>query len=358
MAHDKTGLEFFREIKESVFHDPRDNFKLARVHSEVRRDPLTGETARICHFTLDQAPTYDDSPFVEAPDGCPFCPPMVESLTPKFAEDLVPGGRIKRGEAVLFPNLFPYDDCSSVIALCRAHFQPMGDIPKQVIVDSFGAALEFLNLHERLKATDGKTRTGVVFWNHLPPSGGSQPHPHMHAELTSTPSTGVERLLAAEKAYFATHGRPYLSDLLAHEKRDGARWIGEHGDISWLCPFAPRGLMGDCMAVFPGKKVLTDLSAADLDDFAVGLRRVLGAFAARNLRAFNLAFFASPFGEDAPHHQLCARLVPRFHVNPQIHVSDAAVVRMILDESVTMLYPEDNARSHRRAWESEEVSTR
>jgi len=347
-------LDFVCEKKEAVFHDPRDAFALARYETEVRRDPLTGDTARICHFTMKKAPLFDDAPFKQPPEaGCPFCPGMVETVTPKFEEDIVPGGRIKRGGAVLFPNLFPYDDWSGVIALCPDHYLPMADIPKRVIADAFGAAIAFFSGRDRIKARDGLDRTGVVFWNHLPPSGGSQPHPHMHAELTASPPTGVERLLKAEESWYTAHGRPYFADLLDHERAAGERWIGQSGDVVFLAPFAPRGLMGDCQIVFPEKRVVTDLSEKDVADFAAGLRRVLKTFAARDLRCFNLAFLPAPFDTDAPHHWLTARLIPRFFVNPQIHVSDIAVIRTVLDEAVAVIYPEDNARLHRAAWEGE-----
>jgi hypothetical protein len=45
---------------------------------------------------------------------CPFCADRLESQTPRFPPTLSREGRIRRGEAVLFPNLFAYSQFSSV----------------------------------------------------------------------------------------------------------------------------------------------------------------------------------------------------------------------------------------------------
>ena len=45
-------IEFRSEKKRARLHDPRAAFAAVDVESEVRRDPLTGNSARICHFAL------------------------------------------------------------------------------------------------------------------------------------------------------------------------------------------------------------------------------------------------------------------------------------------------------------------
>ena len=52
----------------------------------------------------------------------------------------------------------------------------------------------------------------------MPPSGGSQLHPHMQVIHTRTPTNRQRRLLEAERAWHAEHGSAYLADLLAREK--------------------------------------------------------------------------------------------------------------------------------------------
>ena len=115
------AIRFRAEKKFAHLHDPRRNFELAQVESEIRFDPLTGSTGRICHFSLANLSVPDLSGIVaESRAMCPFCPGKVESITPRFPEEVVPGGRMRRGEAVLFPNLFPYDDASTFIRWMRS----------------------------------------------------------------------------------------------------------------------------------------------------------------------------------------------------------------------------------------------
>jgi len=45
-----TPLDFRATRKRARIHDPRRDFALTEIESEVRYDPLTGESARICHF--------------------------------------------------------------------------------------------------------------------------------------------------------------------------------------------------------------------------------------------------------------------------------------------------------------------
>jgi len=102
------AVTFRAERMLSRFHDPRQGFELSTVESEVRFDPLTGDTGRICHFAFETAPPADFESMVEASRGvCPFCPDKVMEVTPRFDDALVPDGRLVHGGAVLFPNMFP-----------------------------------------------------------------------------------------------------------------------------------------------------------------------------------------------------------------------------------------------------------
>jgi hypothetical protein len=91
------SVVFRREPRVSRLHDPRKAFSLADVESEIRYDPLTGESSRICHFSLPAAAPSDIAAIAEARrPGCPFCPGRVETVTPRFPDGLVPGGRFLR----------------------------------------------------------------------------------------------------------------------------------------------------------------------------------------------------------------------------------------------------------------------
>ena len=79
------SVVFRREPRVARLHDPRKQFSLSSVESEIRYDPLTGESSRICHFALPAAAPSDISGIAEARRaGCPFCPGKVDTVTPRF----------------------------------------------------------------------------------------------------------------------------------------------------------------------------------------------------------------------------------------------------------------------------------
>jgi galactose-1-phosphate uridylyltransferase len=332
-------IEFRTETKRARLHDPRKDFALAEIESEVRHDPLTGDTARICHFAM-RAPPAPDLAAIDALSrpGCPFCPERIESITPRFPDDLIPGGRLRRGDATLIPNLFPYDDFSAIAVLCSAHVQRMDTMPERVVVDGLAVARDFMRATASRVAD--RPAYGIVTWNYMPAAGGTQVHPHMQVIVTATPGNALARQLAAAGAFRARTGRVY-ADVLLEAERHGARWIGDQGRVAWLAPFTPTGVLGDAMAVIRDRATLTELDDADIADFAASLVRVLRAFAARGLWSFNLCLMPDAFGAAPPRHWLTARLLPRFYLNPKLHVSDASYLQLLLEERFAMLTPEE-----------------
>jgi galactose-1-phosphate uridylyltransferase len=341
-------IDFRIEKKLARIHDPRKGFELAEIESEVRYDPLTGESARICHFALKAPPPTEIGAIVELSQGqCPFCPERVETVTPRFPEDLVPGGRLRRGGAIVAPNLFPYDDVSAIAVLGRDHFVPMDQVPAQLVIDGLTAARDFMRLAQKQVA--GGEGFGIVTWNYMPPAGATQVHPHMQVIVSRNPGNALRRSLDAAARYRARSGRCYHADLVATERARGERWIGEAGAVAWLAPFTPTGLLGDVAAVFRERATVTDLDDADIADFAQSLVRVLAALAARGLWSFNLCLMPAPFGERADRHWLTAKLLPRIYLNPKLHVSDVAYLHLLLEERFAMLYPEEVAAGLRPA---------
>jgi UDPglucose--hexose-1-phosphate uridylyltransferase len=341
-------IEFLSEKKRARLHDPRKAFAAVEVESEVRRDPLTGNSARICHFALTTTRPPDLGELVRATAAqCPFCPERIESVTPRFAADLVPEGRLRRGGALVVPNLFPYDDVSAIAALCPEHFHAMDAMPIRVVVDGLTAARDFLQLAARgFAAGQGY---GIVTWNYMPPAGASQVHPHMQVVATADPGNALRRELAAAHAWRERTGGSFIETLLEIE-RGGPRWVGEEGGVAWLVPFAPTGLLGDAMAVFRGCAAVTELSTDDIAGFAAGLVRILRGFAAHGLWSFNLCLMPDAFGARSRRHWVVARLLPRFYLNPALHISDASYMHLLLEERFAMVHPEEVAARLRAAW--------
>ena len=332
-------VPFRRDVRVARLHDPRRDFALSEVESEVRYDPLTGESSRICHFSLPRVAPADIAAVVEERRaGCPFCPGRVDRVTPRFPEELVPGGRFRRGDAAVFPNLFPYDDLSAVVVPGAEHFVPAGDMPAGLVAGGVSAACDFLRfVLPRL----GGDLYGIVTWNHLPPAGGTQIHPHLQVVATTDPGNALRRELAAEEDFFRAHGRPFAADLLPAEEGAG-RLAGASGPWRWYVPFAPTGVLGDCRAVLPGKSTVVELDDGEVAAFADGLRRALRAFASRGLWSFNLTFFPDR-AAGRGRHWLSARLLPRLYLDAALHVPDANYLNLLLGERFSMAWPEEVA---------------
>lgn len=345
------AVAFRTERMHSRFHDPRQGFEPTTVESEVRFDPLTGDTGRICHFAFETAPPADFEQIVEASrSNCPFCPDKVMEVTPRFEAELVPEGRLVHGDAVLVPNMFPYDDNSAVCIASSQHFVPMDAMPSAPVADGIGAAREFVALAEKARSDRSAPAYGLLTWNYMPPSGGSMVHPHMQVIHTTRPGNTLRRQLDAEGAWRERHGGSYAEALVKAEEKAGDRWIGWEGDVAWLTPFVPSGLLGDCMAVFPGCATLADLGADQVESFARSLPRALRYFASRGVWSFNLVFYPDAEGAEPERHWLTARVLPRLYVNPALHVTDVAYMQLMLDERFSMILPERTAEGLRAAF--------
>ena len=334
-------VEFRATRKVARIHDPRRDFALTEIESEVRYDPLTGESSRICHFNFPKRERPDLGPLAEATaKGCPFCPESVERVTPRYPEDLLPGGRMRRGEAVLAPNLFPYDDFSAIVVMCGEHFLPMDGLAPAIVGDALKLARDFVIRTAPLLAQ--REAFGIVTWNYMPPSGASQVHPHLQVIVTDTPGNALRRELEAESRWLADTGGAYLPTLVETE-RGGERWLGEEGGIAWWVPYCPSGMLGDAQAVFCERSTFVHCTDADIDAFAGFLSRLAAAYARLGMWSFNLTLMPDAIAERSGRHRLVARLLPRFYLHPHLHNSDTAYLQLLLGEKFAMLTPERHA---------------
>src|SRR4030065_1445172 len=105
-------IRFKRSEEAAVLHNPLKNFEVDAQPIEYREDPLSGFTSFIRSGRAFWAGVYKTDAAVlerlieETRGKCFFCPEKVATSTPKFTADFISGGRLTRGEAILFPNLF------------------------------------------------------------------------------------------------------------------------------------------------------------------------------------------------------------------------------------------------------------
>ncbi len=120
---------------------------------EVRQDPLLGDKSvynpALKHkvkFFFGECDNGLIKKLVEdSSKTCIFCSGKIEQNTPMYPRNLVPEGRIRIGEAVLFPNLFPVGKYHSVIALSEAHFLKLLEFSPAIIGNGLLAAQQFVN---------------------------------------------------------------------------------------------------------------------------------------------------------------------------------------------------------------------
>ncbi|MGA8206802.1 MAG: hypothetical protein WB801_06920 [Candidatus Dormiibacterota bacterium] len=332
-------LRFTRSRRRSTYLPPGTTgpAQALQVWSEVRRDPLTHRSGRVAHFKGFALVAPDLSSVVsQSRQSCPFCPERVFAVTPLLPSALVPTGRIRRGEAVLFPNISPYDRNSVVTVLTREHFLDADQFSSAQIVDGMMATLEYF----RALPAAARGTYSVITWNYMPPSGATQVHAHFQGFSTNRPGWLLEDEVRRSRSFWRRHQRPYWSQLAEEEEGLAERFVARQRHTVWLTPFIARSVISDAMALFPERAYLEDLQEAEVAEFAAGLRLCLAAFHEEGVRAFNLAFYTAPTGETAPHFWLHARISPRIYFNPAILGSDTSAWQHLLDESVMVRSPE------------------
>ena len=122
-------MKFESFARETVILDPSKDMARKVIPSEIRLDPLTGRTARICHFMALKWEKPDFDQLVAGTEKwCPFCPDKVLEVTPCFPPDIIAEGRMQLEDKVLFPNIAPYDSLGAVATLGGIHYIPMTEI--------------------------------------------------------------------------------------------------------------------------------------------------------------------------------------------------------------------------------------
>jgi galactose-1-phosphate uridylyltransferase len=352
-------MEFVRARKTTRYLDPRSGFRdEVRIDSEIRQDPLTGRTGRVAHFVGFRVQPIELDPLVEASRAvCPFCPERVHEVTPRFPADLVPEGRLQRGEAVAFPNLSPYDEHSALVVISREHYLTPGAFTSGQLVDAHQVALDYFaavrgsgagSASESGAGSAGESGSGsagerypLIGWNYLPAAGSSQIHPHLQVYVTEHPGNTPADELTASARYYAEQQRPYWADLVDAEQQAGQRYIGRGQHSVWLTDFVSRGFLSDVLAVFPGRARMDDLDGDVLAEFATGLRHVLAWCEAENAHGFNMAWYAAPTPRDD--FWLHVRISPHVFVSGPLHTTDTSVLNHLYGESLMVRPPEEAA---------------
>jgi UDPglucose--hexose-1-phosphate uridylyltransferase len=295
---------------------------------EVRFDPLTGHSSRILPDRgLMPANEFDLEAFArETQLTCPFCAGRLEEQTPRLPAEIDREGRLRRGEAVLFPNLHAYSSHSSVsVYSSELHYLPLENMTADLMADNLATQVEFARA---VIAHDPESRWASINANHMLPSGSSLFHPHLQGIVDSVPTT-FQRLLADVPA-------ARFDAYLAAERKAGARYLGDTGNVEWLVSFAPIA-PAELRAFVRGRASSAELDDELTEELGHGLALALTSYAELGFESFNLAVYGAP--PDTEGYPLNLRIACRSNLKP-LYRSDSTFLERLHWEGAVDLRPE------------------
>jgi UDPglucose--hexose-1-phosphate uridylyltransferase len=337
-------IEFLKRVETSEFLCPP-SFERDIHRVEYREDPLTRVPCRINVRRAERPKQTSSEQSEDLPldsNSCPFCVENIEALTPRFPSDFFPDGRIKRGESVLFPNLFPLAERHVTAVLTRRHFVGIDRFTEHQLADSLHLAQEYLR---RMCLHETTPWYPIYVWNHLPPSAASIIHPHVQILADRQPTPYQKRLIEASEAYLTTTGRNYWQDLLDEERERGERLITEGASLAAVASYAPQGNR-EVTIIFRRAEGLLDLLPAELVETATCLARLLQGYSEMGVNSFNLSTFSAPLGLAQPCYRLHAKLIARPVFRPYYRNDTGILERFHYDADIEVA-PELFAREMR-----------
>ena len=331
-------MNYEAQRKETIVLNPVKNMERRSIPSEIRKDPLTGRTARICHFMKLQWEKPDFDALVGGTQQtCPFCPQKVMQITPCFPEEIIPEGRLTAADMVLFPNIAPYDSLGAVATMGERHYVPMLEFTVDRIAGAFRLARDFFQRLENIGHPESVYH--IINWNYMPPAGSSLIHAHLQVFATSSAPNLMRDELEAARSYSRKNGSNYWDDLVAYETSAGERYLGRIGRTSWFSHYAPLGVAGDVLAVVDDVSSTLGLTEEDLDDIADGLTRLMAAYDKMGIFSFNMNFFTGALGDDFTRFHLL--FSPRTFFNQALGTPDIGALRNLFNETLCMAFPEE-----------------
>ena len=320
--------------------------KLVRGQIEYRFDPLTNEQARLNPARARRVKQSGarvsqlDEIAQKSREICSFCPERIEKETPCFSKDICPGGRIKVGESLIFPNLHPFGEYHAVATMSKEHFLNPGEFSPQMIRDNLRATKNYiLSVHTR----EEEVKYPVYMWNYMPPSGGSIIHPHAQILVEREPTPQVSRLLQKSLEYHAGNGENYWKNLIEREKRLGERFLAADDYLSVITSFAPRGF-NEVSFIFNRVSSLAEIDDRQIESFSTYLSKALKAYSEIGVGSFNLVTFSGSIGgNEAYFYWMSAKLISRPY--PQgIYTGDTGSLERLQDVWIIDTLPEALAR--------------
>ncbi len=326
--------------------NPFNNFVPEDHCVEVRKDPLLGDTSIYNPYLKDKAKAFfgqNDPDLIqkiaeESARSCIFCGDNVVTNTACYPPDIMPGGRIRKGGAVLFSNLFSLGAYHPVIAFCGAHFLKLSEFTPGILADGFEAAQEFLRC---VYCRDESALYATICSNYLLPAGASMVHPHIQMLITPVAYSYHARMLEACRRYYEKNGSSYYDDLVAEEKKTNERYVARHNNWHWLAAFSPIG-SNEITAIYDNETDFEMLPAADLRDLAHGISKVLLLYEQLGLLSFNYSLYSIQRSCRDAGQRCVFKIISRQNLYPNYRNDDYFLQKMLQTELIFNL-PEELA---------------
>jgi galactose-1-phosphate uridylyltransferase len=348
-------IRFERKVETAGFFSPLAGMEYAEQTVETRWDPLTGATSTSSSELATKEEMFfgktdwehADGLATRSREGCFFCPEKVVEVTPKYPDEVVEGGRIQRGRALVFPNLFPLAGIHAVVTYPEKHFLRPSEFTPDLLEEGLDAAVDFAGRAERAYPA---TRHLEVCCNHMLPAGASMVHPHFQVFGGEAVPALVQKAWDCSAAFAREYGASYWRTLCDEERAAGERFIGERAGCVWLAPYAPIGNR-EVMAVVPGVARVSALGAEQVAALAAGLSQVLAWYESVGLSAFNFTLYGGPLGDAAggvtvaaagpggvatgdPAHPVVLRVIARSAFKPDYRTDDYFLEKQLGSELI------------------------
>ena len=340
-------IDFEKHVSQSTFYSPLKNFELDSQQIETRIDPLTGFTTKVRTGRKAWQRIYNTDEKIMAEiarqtgEKCFFCPEKVKESTPRYPEELIPGGRIVLGETCLFPNLFAQKEHSAVAVITHQHFVPLDEFTAELFANAFKACSIYFDRLYQSKPV----RYAEIGFNYLFPAGASIPHPHLQVLASDWPYFLISHLLERSQKYRTQHSACFWEDLVESEKEIGQRYIGRLGNTEWLVPFAPMR-EDEVHGIVRGKSNFLHFDDSDWESLADGICRVFKYYKDKGLSSCNFAIYSGPLSENLDYLWAGVRIVSRSGVQAQ-PINDVWYSHNILYDGLVTEPPEEIAGSLR-----------
>lgn len=310
----------------------------------VRKDPLLGDTSVYNPFLKDKAKLFfgENDPdllrqLIESSEkACFFCGEGVTKSTPKYPSALVPEGRIRSREAILFPNLFSIAKHNAITALSRAHFLTLSEFTPAILADGLSVNQEFLNA---VYKSDPSVPFSIVCANYLFPAGASLVHPHMQMLASPVAYSYHNRLVTACRAYYQKEGSAYHTDLVAAEKEIGPRYIARMGRWHWIAAFSPMG-SNEVLAIHEHESDFARLTKKDISDLSYGISKVLHCYEGLDHLSFNYALYSVKESAEEEGLRCVIKMITRQNLYTNYRNDDYFLQKLLQSELVITL-PEE-----------------